>query len=400
MRVLIVDEEVPFPLNTGKRLRSYNLLQRLQKEHKITYVCYGNGNEVLPDCPNVTLILLPSPIIEQRGAFFYASLLKNLLSPLPYVVVRHHSELMSQTVQALIAKGGIDLIHCEWTPYTENIRNQLGSVPSVLSAHNVEAQIWERYLATETNPLKKWYIRPQWQKMRAYERQASQIYSQVAVVSEPDRQFFVKDYACSQVNVVPNGVDELYFAPLDVPVKPHSMVFTGSMDWRPNQDGIRYFLEEIFPGIRKTLPDATITVVGRKPPQWLVELGNNTSGVTITGTVDDVRPYIGESSLYVVPLRVGGGSRLKILEALAMQKPVLSTTVGAEGLDVRDPEQLLLRDEPQQFANTAVAMLKQPENFEYLGRAGRELIMRHYTWDAIGLEMERVWRKAVDGQHA
>lgn len=400
MHVLIVDEEVPFPLNTGKRLRSYNLLQRLQKQHKITYVCYGNGNEVLPDCPNVTLVLLPSPIIEQRGTFFYVSLLKNLLSPLPYVVVRHHSELMSQTVQALIAKGGIDLIHCEWTPYTENIRDQLGSVPSVLSAHNVEAQIWERYFATETNPLKKWYIYPQWQKMRAYERQASQIYSQVAVVSEPDRQFFVKDYACPQVTVVPNGVDEQYFVPLNLPVKPHSMVFTGSMDWRPNQDGIRYFLEEIFPGIRKTLPDATITVVGRKPPQWLVELGNTTSGVTITGTVDDVRPYIGESSLYVVPLRVGGGSRLKILEALAMQKTVLSTSVGAEGLDVRDPEQLLLRDEPQQFANMAVEMLKQPDNFEYLGRAGRELIMRHYTWDAIALEMARVWRKAVNGQHA
>ncbi len=400
MHVLIVDEEVPFPLNTGKRLRSYNLLQRLQKQHKITYVCYGTGNEILPHCPNVAFKILPSPIIEQHGAIFYSALLKNILSPLPYVVARHHSHLMSQTVQSLISKGDIDLIHCEWTPYTENIRDQLVSVPSVLSAHNVEAQIWERYFETETNLLKKLYIYPQMKKMQSYERYASQIYSQVAVVSDPDKQAFVQDYACSHVSVVPNGVDEQYFTPMTVPIKPHSMVFTGSMDWRPNQDGVRYFIEDIFPRIIKSLPDATFTVVGRKPPQWLVDLGKNAAGVIITGTVDDVRPYIGESSLYVVPLRVGGGSRLKILEALAMQKPVLSTTVGAEGLDVCDVEHLILRDDPELFANTAIDMLTQPKHFEYLGLAGRELIMQQYTWDAIALEMESVWQKAVRGHHA
>ena len=194
--------------------------------------------------------------------------------------------------------------------------------------------------------------------------------------------------------VVPNGVDEQYFAPLKGDIKPGSMVFTGSMDWRPNQDGVKYFIEEIFPIIRREIPAATFTVVGRKPPQWLVDLGNNTEGIIITGTVDDVRPYIAESSLYVVPLRVGGGSRLKILEALSMQKPVLSTTVGAEGLDVRDGVHLLLRDKPQDLAATAIEMLSAPQRFAHLGVSGRDLIIKHYTWDAIAKVMEDVWRQA------
>lgn len=399
MNVLIVDEEFPYPLNTGKRIRSYNLLRRLQQKHKITYLCYGNGTEVLPDCPNVVLKVVPSPIIEQRGPAFYGALLWNLISPLPYVVVRHHSQLMCREAASLMTSGNIELIHCEWTPYTENIRGLLSSFPSVLSAHNVEAQIWGRYFSTETNWLKKQYISPQWKKMLTYERQASQLYSHVAVVSEPDRHVFVDDYSCPRVTVVANGVDECYFTPVQTQPTPHSMVFTGSMDWRPNQDGIRYFLETIFPKIRAAIPDASLTVVGRKPPQWLVEIGHNMPGVTVTGTVDDVRPYICQSSLYIVPLRVGGGSRLKILEALSMAKPVLSTVLGAEGLNVIDEHHLVLRDEPDQFAETAVAMLKQPENYEHLGRAGRQLIMQQYAWDAIAGTMDHVWHEAVRYHH-
>lgn len=400
MHVLIVDEEVPYPLNTGKRLRSYNLLKRLQARHRVTYLCYGTGTEQLPDCPNVTLSILKSPILDQAGPAFYGALLKNIISPLPYVVVRHHSELMCQAVGKIMAAGDVDLIHCEWTPYTENIRQQLGKVPCVLSAHNVEAQIWERYLAMERNPAKKFYIHLQWQKMLTYERQASRLYSQAAVVSDPDCQIFECDYGCSNVSVVANGVDEQYFAPVAAVEKPYSMVFTGSMDWRPNQDGVRYFIEEILPLVRQALPLATFTVVGRKPPQWLVDMGQTTPGVVITGTVDDVRPYIAESSLYVVPLRIGGGSRLKILEALAMQKRVLSTSIGAEGLAVQDGENVLLRDGADQFATTAIEMLKEPQKFDSLGQAGRDLVMKQYTWDAIARDMDNVWQKAVNGTHA
>jgi len=394
MNVLIVDEEIPWPLNTGKRLRTYNLMQRLQKEHTVSYLCYGETGAALPDCPNVTLITLPSPVLEQKGFRFYGSLLTNLYSSKPYIVDRHYSRAMAEKARSLVASGRFDLVHCEWTPYTENIRSLFGRLPLVLSAHNVEAQIWERYYHAETNLLKKIYIFIQWRKLIRYEAKASQEYSVVSTVSDPDRDAFVKNYDCKRVTVVPNGVDERYFTPVKTEIKPGSMVFTGSMDWRPNQDGVRYFIEEIFPLIKRQIPAATFTVVGRKPPQWLMDLAQLVEGVTVTGTVDDVRPYIAGSALYVVPLRVGGGSRLKILEAFAMAKVVLSTSVGAEGLDVVEGKQILLRDTPQDLAQTACAVLTGLDRYTELGLAGRRLIMESYTWDAIAKVMDDVWRQA------
>lgn len=394
MNILIVDEEIPWPLNTGKRLRTYNLLQRLQKEHRVTYLYYGESGTVLPDCPNVTLIALPSPVLEQKGIRFYCSLFANLFSSNPYIVDRHYSRVMADKALSLVASDRFDLVHCEWTPYTENIRDLFGRLPSVLSAHNVEAQIWERYYQAETNLPKKIYIYIQWQKLLRYEAKAAQEYTKVMTVSEPDRDIFIKHYDCKRVTVVPNGVDEQYFTPLKAGIKPCSMVFTGSMDWRPNQDGVRYFIEEIFPLIKRQIPAATFTVVGRKPPQWLMDLAQRSEGVTVTGTVDDVRPYIVESALYVVPLRVGGGSRLKILEAMAMAKVVLSTTVGAEGLDVEDGKQILLRDTPQDFADAACKVLTNADSYADYGLAGRSLILESYTWDAIAGVMDHVWRQA------
>jgi polysaccharide biosynthesis protein PslH len=397
MNVLVVDEEVPFPLNTGKRIRTYNLIKRLQERHRVTFICYGTPDQKLEDCPNLRLVLKKSPILEQKGARFYRSLLENLFSSNPYIVDRHFSQSMSRDVIALADAEPFDLVHCEWTPYAENIRALLPRIPSVLSAHNVEAQIWARYYATEQNPVKRAYIGHQWHKLAAFEKEASRLFTSVATVSEPDRDFFVGEYGCRSVTVVPNGVDVDYFAPQQVAQDPYNMVFTGSMDWRPNQDGVRFFIEKVFPLIRREIPAASFTVVGRKPPVWLRELASRYPGVVITGTVDDVRPYVARAALYVVPLRVGGGSRLKILEALAMEKIVLSTTVGAEGLDVRDGKDVLLRDTPEELAISAVRVLQMPEPFRPLARAGRALIFERYTWDAIADVMESVWLQAVGG---
>lgn len=389
MRVLVVDEEVPFPLNTGKRIRTWNLLRRLKDRHEITYLSWGKG-EMPADGHGVHFLNLGRNLPAMKGPGFYAGLLGNLLSPLPYSVQRHAGEAMKQAVRDLVAREKFDLIHCEWTPYVEAVREVMRHCPTVLSAHNVEAKIWERYLKTETNPLKKEYIRIQHRKFDRFERDAATACAHVAAVSEKDAQAF-SSYGCQNVSVVPNGVDEAYFYSSTGPVKPRNMVFTGSMDWRPNQDGIAHFLTEIFPRIQKRLPDATCTVVGRNPPEWLTDLGKNTTGVRVTGTVDDVRPYIAGSSLYIVPLRVGGGSRLKILEALAMGKTVLSTTIGAEGLHLEDGRHLLLRDEDQTFAETAVDALLAPERFSGLAVKGRERVMELYTWDRIAGSMEAIW---------
>jgi glycosyltransferase involved in cell wall biosynthesis len=231
--------------------------------------------------------------------------------------------------------------------------------------------------------------------MERYERLVSRDYSEVMAVSEPDKDLFQSQYGCSHVSVIPNGIDETYFRPFPYPLKPNSMIFSGSMDWRPNQDGMRYFLNAIFPEIQKRLPEATVTIAGRNPPPWLEDLAKTFRGVEITGTVDDIRPFIAQGALYVVPLRIGGGSRLKILEALAMGKTVLSTSIGAEGLNLEDGTHLMLRDDPETFAQTAVDLLLHPEKYGHLGRQGRERVLAEYTWDSIVHLVDRIWQNAV-----
>jgi polysaccharide biosynthesis protein PslH len=395
MNVLMIDEEVPFPPNTGKRIRTYNLIKRLGKRHNITYLCYENPTTTLPELKNVSFVQLPSPVLDQKGILFYISLLKNIFSTRPYSVDRHTSGIMSTKITSLMKSNNYDLIHCEWTPYTENLKTWISRVPSVLSAHNIEAQIWHRYFKTERNGFKKLYTFLQWKKMDRYERQASKDYSEVMVVSEPDKELFLNHYGRSNVTVVPNGIDQSYFLPLDHPIKPYSMVFSGSMDWRPNQDGVHYFLKDIFPLIKKKLPEGTVVIAGRNPPRWLEDLSKKIKGVCFTGTVDDVRPYISQGALYIVPLRIGGGSRLKILEALAMGKIVLSTSMGSEGLNLVDGEHLVIRDRPEVFASTAVDLMVHFEKNAYLGVQGREKVLNHYTWDSIVDLVDQVWARAI-----
>ena len=446
MNVLVVDEDFAYPLNTGKKLRTYNLLSRLQEKHLIHYVYHDGpeqgGMRELPGCPNVICHPVEKKLTEKRGVKFYGELLWNLLSPKPYLVSRHTSAPMVQKIADILHHNSIDLIHCEWTPYTENILGLLGKYPCVLSTHNVESQIWQRYFETEENLLKKAYIYFQWIKMANYERSVAPLYGKVVCVSENDAEFFRAYTQPENVTVVPNGVDETYFAPADSPrgssgspsgnhsapasgsvsdstpdgslgsmigsmpgrtfvqtvdseAASASLVFTGSMDWRPNQDAVSHFVDAVFPLIRAKRPDVTFYVVGRHPPERLKAQWEQTPGVVVTGIVDDVRGYIHNAAVYVVPLRIGGGSRLKILEALAMEKVVVSTRVGAEGLHFDDGVHLLLRDSPEAFATAVLQVLQSPEAYTPLAQQGRRWLLDNYTWDSISNILNTVWHDAA-----
>jgi glycosyltransferase involved in cell wall biosynthesis len=189
-------------------------------------------------------------------------------------------------------------------------------------------------------------------------------------------------------------VDTNYFKPDGRPERPNRLVFSGSMDWHPNEDAVIYFADLILPRIRAEIPDATLTVVGRNPSARLREAAAR-AGIEVTGTVDDVRPFIGEGSVYVVPLRAGGGTRLKIFEALAMARPVVSTTVGAEGLALESGRHFIAADEPETFADTVIALLRSPERRRSLGQAGRDLVEACYSWPTIAREFEDCCQEVV-----
>jgi glycosyltransferase involved in cell wall biosynthesis len=256
------------------------------------------------------------------------------------------------------------------------------TMPVVLFEHNIEYVIWKRLAAVETRPLHKAILELEWRKVRRFEADACATADLTIAVSDEDRRGLQSLAPGGRIVATPTGVDTDFFTPGQMPEIPHHLVFSGSMDWYPNEDAILHFGEHILPLIRARVPDVTVTVVGRNPTAAL-RAAAGTFGIVLTGTVDDVRPYIDRASVYIVPLRAGGGTRLKIFEALAMRKAVVSTAVGAEGLALTDDRDVVIADEPNAFAEAVIRLFEDPFRRESIARAGRELVETLYSWDRV-----------------
>jgi len=397
MKILVLGEEFPYPLNTGGRIRTFSLFSRLAQKHEVRFLAYGDeDSDSYRYCDEAGLlpIAVPPQVPSKHGLVFYMRLLANLFSQLPYVVTSHYSEVYRSHLQTELEQRPADIVAAAWTPYA----TFFSAVPkglTLITSHNIEADIWKRYYATETSLHKKWYIGTQAAKMRRFEKSVFRQANAVTAVSAADASAIRKTGSEAAVEVIENGVALDYFTTDSVAeIIPERLVFTGSMDWRPNQDAAEYFVNDIFPRLREKRPDLEAVFVGREPPDHIRQLGD-IPGITITGTVDDIRPYIREAAVYIVPLRVGGGSRLKILEALALKKPVVSTSVGAEGLAITHDKDILLADSPEQFAAAVESLLNDRARAERLGTAGRELVVQRYGWDRLATELEKFLLKLV-----
>ncbi|MFH1373863.1 MAG: glycosyltransferase [bacterium] len=390
MKILVIDEEFPYPLNSGKRIRTFHLTRYLADHHDVSYLAYGSSDSAAADSLREHRIT-PYAVVpvdrSQQGIRFYLRLALNLFSRYPYVVTSHYTPAFQSRLERLIAEQQFDLVVCEWTPYAIFLR-RLDNVRSIIVAHNIESEIWRRYQENETNPLKRWYISIQRAKVERFERNCFEWADGATTVSEPEAETLRGSGITAPVAVIENGVDVDYFQPGREVVDDHMLVFTGSMDWRPNQDAAIFFVREIFPLLRREQPRLTAVFVGRRPPRKVLELAD-TEGIVVTGTVDDVRPYIARAGVYIVPLRIGGGSRLKILEAMAMGKAVVSTSVGAEGLRVEDGVDILLGDTPQQFTRQVIDCLNDEKRRQTLAERGRQLVQKHYRWEQLGERYHR-----------
>jgi glycosyltransferase involved in cell wall biosynthesis len=404
-RVLVVDEELPFPVNTGKRIRTYNLISRLANRFRIGFVCHRNADadefdvasshfaDLGVDC-HVIPRRLPTQSVLSGNWKFYAGLGWNLLSSRPYLVDKHDCRELRQSIQSLDQTDDVDLWHCEWTPYAATFLRS-GMRNWVVSAHNVESQIWRRYWEQETNPLKRWYIRRQYEKFLDFERQAFTQAATSIVVSEPDAAIARKWFDANRVQVVDNGVDVDFFRPTDQARDPNELLYLGSLDWRPNLDAIEQLLDSIFPQIRTAMPKAKLTIVGRKPPLWLGARVQREPSVELHSDVPDVRPFLQRAGAMVVPLRVGGGSRLKILEALASGCPVISTKVGAEGLEVRPGVDLIQIDDIRDFATTTAGTLRDYSRLQAITANGCKRVRERYHWGNLAEKLGTIWESQL-----
>jgi glycosyltransferase involved in cell wall biosynthesis len=402
LHVTIVDEELPYPPTSGKRIRTLNLTLRLARRHRLTYLCHRNADAdearraagFLAE-HGVETVVVGRSVPPKWGPGFYARLAANLLSPLPYSVASHTSRGLRSALIRHAATRPVDLWHCEWTPYAESLRVVPGR--RVVVAHNVESVIWRRYYETERGRLRRWYVGRQWRKFERFERVALAGADRTIAVSDVDARRFRKDFGVTRVDVVENGVDTAYFRPEAARRRPGRLLFLGSLDWRPNLDGVGRLLDDVFPAVRAAEPDATLDLVGRNPPAWLRRRAAESPGVALHADVPDVRPFLAECALMVVPLRIGGGSRLKILEALAAGVPVVSTRIGAEGLCLEPGRDLTVTKDTDDLAAALVAALRSPAAMLRQATSGRERVLARYDWDTLADEMERVWLDCVDG---
>lgn len=394
LRVLVLDEALPWPPDSGKRLRTWNLLRQLAPRHAITFLAHGEseaGREARArqalEAAGLRVHTAPA-LPERHGAALYGALLRNCASPWPYSVAKHHTRAFAAAVQRELARSRYDLVQVEWTPYASHLLRLASPLPpALIASHNIEAQIWERR-AQMAGAAASWYFKWQAAKMRRFEARAFAMARCVTGVSDLDAAT-AHQLGARRVGVVANGVDLEYFRPRVAPPPGCDIVFVGALDWFPNQDAVEFFSAAVMPLVLAVLPEARFRVVGRRPPaSWPARLG---PGTELVGEVADVRPELERAALAVAPLRIGGGSRIKILEALAMEKAVVATTVGAEGLQLVPGTHLEIADAPPHLAARVLALLREPRAARAMGCRGADWVRQCYGWDQSARMLEKAW---------
>ena len=388
MHILWIKTELLHPVDKGGRIRTYQMLRQLRREHRITYLALDDGaggpeaiDRATEYCHDV--VAVPFATRAKRTKGFYWELLQNLASPLPYAVAKYRSPALTRELRRLVAVGDVDVIVCDFLFPSLNVPSELGP-PRVLFQHNVEAAIWERHAQVATHPVKRLYMREQWRRMRAFEGRECRRFDKVVAVSQEDCAVLARAYGLRDVEEVPTGVDTDFFRPSrEVARNRNEIVFTGSMDWLPNEDAVAWFAAEILPRIRAQVPDAHFTIVGRTPSQPVLDLARTHRDITVTGSVPDVRPYMERAAAFVIPMRVAGGTRLKVYEAMGMEIPIVSTTIGIEGLPVRHDAEVLVADEPEAFAAAVVRLLREPSLGARLAADAATRVRAEFGWREV-----------------
>lgn len=395
MRILWLNTNLLLPLDKGGKLRTWHLMRHLSGRHEITCLSFAEPDQAQANLDGMSevcseLVTIPRRERHKEGWRFYTGVARHLLDRLPYAVAQYRSRAYRRAVRSQLAHGGFDRVVCDFLVPAVNLPRAL-PCPAVLFTHNVEAEIWRRHAETESGILRRRLYAQQWRRMLRFEGRTVARFDRVLAVSDVDRdtlQRLYGDRLKAPVSVIPTGVDTKYFAPRPATTE-HSkrIVFTGSMDWLPNSDGVVFFCHEILPLIRQAEPDATFTIVGRSPTPAVRRLADD-DGIEVTGRVEDVRPYLRNAAVYVVPLRIGGGTRLKIFEAMAAGRAVVSTTIGAEGLPTENGRHLLLADTPREFADAVLTLLRDPATRSSIETQGRALVTEHYDWSAAAAHLE------------
>jgi glycosyltransferase involved in cell wall biosynthesis len=398
MKILWVKPGKLLPLDTGGKLRTYNILRKLAAAHELTYLSYYGGQrdesyerEILTHLPGTFSIYTAAP--DTTAAERYLDYLRRLMWRAPYAVSKFTAPQVQQVLSEWIRARRFDVAVCDFLSSTLNFPENLAT-PTALFQHNVETVLWKRKAEMEVKTFDRLVSKIEYAKMRRFEPQQTRRFHHVIAVSEADRQAMSSMVDPSHISVVPTGVDlsKYRYDPAARPEGP-IVIFTGSMDWEPNIDGVEFFCKEVWPLVLAKIPQAHFRIVGRDPHPRVKKLASES--VEVTGTVPSIVDHLREAVVFVVPLRIGGGTRIKIYEGMAMGKATVSTTIGAEGLDVEHGRDILLEDTPASFADAIVTLL-QDENMRQRYEAAAAATARKYDWSVIAQYFVAVLQRTID----
>jgi glycosyltransferase involved in cell wall biosynthesis len=386
MRLLFLSFAFPLPANNGHRMRTWSILEALAAEgHDLTLLTFGQPGEaggydvaLRKVCREIEIVPL---ILESLSSTAnYLERLVGLFLAQPYAVRRFASSEMQARIRQFLARGSFDAVLCDTVYSAVNLSDT--HVPVILNCHDVEHVVLERYVALEQNPVKRLYAWREISKLRKWEEATCRQAAIAMACSENDRQLLSSLCPGLCAMVVPNVVDFDCYAPRE-DGNTSTILFQGAMDWFPNRDAVTFFVARMLPVLKQSVPHIRFVVAGRNPPPAFVSKFAGVSGIKFTGNVPDMRAEIAKAAVCIVPLRIGSGTRLKILEAAAMAKPVVSTRIGAEGLNFVDGEEIVLADEPRAFARAIVALLADPARRRTMGLAARRRVEIQYSMSAL-----------------
>jgi len=398
MNILFISTENPYPPDHGHHIRTYNILRYLAKRHSVYFLSFIKNEgelrylaEIEKFCKSADVCILPDEISKWR---FYLSILSNFFSPLPYVAEKYYQRSMKEKIRQVVERNGIDIVHFDMLPLAR-YRKEAKTIPTILVEHNVESLRVKRLTENSRNTLFKLFMYYQYIKLSAFEKKEVSRFDLCTAVSDEDVNILKKMSSKAKIIVIPNGVDTSYFAPKGENRIERSMIWVGSMADVYNREAMEFFCSEIFPLIQAEIPDVELTVVGKSPPKRLLDLEKGNKNVKVVGYVNDVRPYIDAAAVYVAPMKSGSGTKLKVLNALSMAKAVVTTSIGAEGIHVKDNEHLLIADDPVLFAKKTIELLRDPERAAKIGENGRRRMCDEYDWESIGQRMDEVYHGLV-----
>src|SRR5256712_912476 len=393
MKILWAKSGDLLPLDAGGKIRSFNIATELARRHEVDLFIFYPTTTPDPHLdlrdPFGRVECMPLRLHERASFRDMLAYSANALTSQPYQIRKDCPPQVLRRLRQVLQEGHYDALLCDFLLTAAVVPWDVG-VPTVIFTHNVEAVIWHRRFLVNPNPLWKLVAWREYRAIARAERKFTDMADHVLTVSEEDRRAFVKFLHEEKVTTVPTGVDLDYFRPAERSPNSPTLVFTGSMDWLPNEDAIIYFSTEILPLIQNRIPNVTLCVVGRRPTRKVLALAGKNTSVQVTGGVDDIRPYVRKAAVYVVPLRIGGGTRIKIFEAMAMGSSIVSTSVGAEGLPVEHGKNILLADSPEDFAEHTIALLTQRAERERIGRAARALVESRYGWAEVTNVLEQI----------